>query len=413
MIARCSGATDVSAAVTFARTNELLVAIRAGGHSVSGSSVCDSGLLIDLSLMKGIHVDPSRRTVRAESGMTWGEFDRETQEFGLATTGGIVSTTGIAGLTLGGGIGYLNRKYGLTCDNLISANVVIADGQLLVTSAEENSDLFWALRGGGGNFGVVTSLEYRLHPLGRVLGGVLAYPLDRASEALRFYRDFSLTAPDEVRADATCGGLPNGAGLVITVCYCGSVQEGEQVLQPLRRFGRPLVDTIAPVPYTTVQGLLEAVLPPVPHFHYAKSSFLKEFSDDAINSLVDFYAATDPSPVAGAAIEHLGGAISRVGATDTAFYHRSPQHSFLVSRHWRDPAESERNMQWSRNLYETMKPFLQDGVYVNYLSEGEGQVRVRAAYGANYERLVRIKNRYDPTNLFRLNQNIQPAAHGN
>lgn len=408
LIVRCRGVADVIAAVNFARTHDALVAVRCGGHNVAGSSTCDGGLVIDLSPMKGIRVDPVRRTVRAEGGVTWGELDRETQVFGLATTGGVFSTTGIGGLTLGGGIGYLNRKHGLSCDNLLSADVVTADGRVLVASAAENDDLFWALRGGGGNFGVVTSFEYRLHPVGPVLAGMLVHPLDRAKEALRFYRDFAATAPDEVRVDASLGTSPDGPGLAIVVCYCGSVEEGERVLRPLRQFGPPVEDTIAPVPYKTIQTLLEAVIPPG-YCHYWKSSFLRELSDDAISTAVDSFP-TVSSPQSLVIIEHLGGAISRVGEQDTAYSHRYARYTFLVASIWADPAESAKHIEWARNLWGATQPFLDDAVYVNYLGEGEGETRVRAAYGANYERLVALKSKYDPNNLFRLNQNIRPAT---
>jgi hypothetical protein len=363
--------------------------------------------VIDLSRMRSVRADPVTQTARAEGGATWGDFDRETQAFGLASTGGIVPTTGIAGLTLGGGIGYLNRKYGLACDNLISADVVTADGRVLKASAEDNADLFWALRGGGGNFGVVTSLEYRLHPVGPVLGGELIFPLDRAKETLRFYRDWSLAAPDEVRADATLVSGPEGPALAIIVCYCGSIDDGERVLRPLRQFGPPVVDTIGPSPYARIQNLLTEILAPG-FCHYWKSGFFRSFSDDAIERLVDFFAANVPPPFAAVAIEHLGGAIGRVGEGDSAFSHRRAQHSCLVLRAWRDPAASQDNIAWGRSCYSAVEPFLEEGVYVNYLGD-EGESRVRAAYGANYERLAALKQKYDPTNFFRGNQNIQPA----
>ncbi len=408
LIACCTGVADVIAAVNFARANDLLVSMRAGGHGVAGNAVCDGGLMIDLSYMKGIRVDPVHRTARAEGGVTWGELDRETQAFGLATTGGIVSTTGIAGLTLGGGIGYLNRKYGLACDNLLSADVVTADGQLLTASASENDDLFWALRGGGGNFGVVTSFEYRLHPVGPiVLGGIATYPFEQAREVLSFYREFAGTAPDEVRADAIFRRPPSGRILDVYVCYCGSIQEGERVLRPLREVGPPVVDTIAPVPYMTVQTMLEANQPPGPLHRYFKSSFLKELSDNAIRTLVDFLSDA-PAIQSTVAIEHLGGAVSRVGERDTAFTHRSAPYSFLIANHWKDPTESEKNIRLARQLWKVMEPFFEEGVYVNYMSEDESEARVRAAYGPNYERLVAVKKKYDPTNFFRLNQNIKP-----
>ncbi len=407
LIVQCAGIEDVMTTVAFVRDHDLLVSIRGGGHGVTGNAVCDGGLVIDLSRMKSVRVDPAKRTARAEGGATWGDFDRETQTFGLASTGGIVPTTGIAGLTLGGGIGYLNRKYGLACDNLISAEVVTADGRVLRASAEDNADLFWALRGGGGNFGVVTSLEYRIHPVGPVLGGELIFPLDRAKETLRFYRDWSLNAADEVRADATLLSGPEGPALAIIVCYCGSIDDGELVLRPLRRFGPPVVDTIGPSPYARIQNLLTEVLAPG-SCHYWKSGFFRSFSDDAIERLVDFFAADVPSPFAAVAIEQVGGAVARVGERETAFSHRRAQHSCLVLRAWRDPAASQDNMAWARSCYGVVEPFLEQGVYVNYLGD-EGESRVRAAYGANYERLAALKQKYDPTNFFRGNQNIKPA----
>lgn len=412
LIVRCAGLADVIAAVNFAREANLLVAVRGGGHGVTGNAVCDGGLVIDLSAMKSVHVDPANQTARAEGGATWGDFDHETQAFGMATTGGIVPTTGIAGLTLGGGIGYLNRKYGLSCDNLRSADVVTAGGQLLKASASENEDLFWALRGGGGNFGVVTSFEFQIHPVRSVLAGEIIYPLDRAKAVLRFFRDWSIAVPDEVRADATLISGPNGPVLDIKVCYCGTIEEGEKVLQPLRSLCPPIIDTVAPVPYKTVQNFLTAVFQPG-LLHYWKAGFVREFSDDAIEAIVDFFAGAVPKPFAAIAIEHLGGAISRVGPHDTAFNHRDAQHSLLVLRMWQDPAESEDNIDWARRCYRTAEPFLENSAYVNYLGD-EGEAKVRAAYGDNYARLVAIKNKYDPTNFFRLNQNIEPVPefHG-
>jgi FAD/FMN-containing dehydrogenase len=408
LIVRCAGVADVIAAVNFAREAHLPVAIRGGGHGVTGSSVCDDGLVIDLSTMKAVRVDPKNGTARAEGGATWGDFDHETQAFGLATTGGIVPTTGIGGLTLGGGIGYLNRKYGLACDNLLSADVVSADGRLLTASTGEHEDLFWGLRGGGGNFGVVTCLEYRIHPVGPVLAGEIVYPLDQAKKVLRFYRDWSTGAPDEVRADATLLSGPNGPALDVIICYCGAIGEGEKVLRPLRSCGSPMVDTVGPVPYATVQNLLTEIFQPG-RLHYWKAGFVDSFSDDAIEAIVDFFAGAVPGFFAAIAIEQLGGAVSRVRPQDTAFSHRDAQHSLLVLRMWQDPADSEENIDWARRCYRTAEPFLQGGAYVNYLGD-EGEARIRAAYGSNYERLAAIKNKYDPTNFFRLNHNIRPKV---
>jgi hypothetical protein len=407
VIVRPAGAADVIAAVEFAREHDVLVSVRGGGHNVTGNAVANGALVVDLSEMNGVWVDAAKRTARAGGGATWGGFDHETQAFGLAATGGIVPATGIAGLTLGGGIGYLNRKYGLACDNLISADVVTADGRLVRASAEENGDLFWALRGGGGNFGVVTSLEYRIHPVGPVLAGEIIFPLERAKETLRFYRDWSRAAPDEVRADATLVSGPQGAALDVIVCHCGSIEAGEKALRPLRRFGSPIADTIAPSPYARVQNLLTEVFTPGFH-HYWKSGFFRSFGDDAIDRMVDFFARAVPPPFAAVAIEHLGGAIARVGERETAFGHRLAEHSCLILRAWREPAESSANMAWARACYGAVEPFLEEGAYVNYLGD-EGETRVRAAYGANYDRLATLKRKYDPTNFFRLNQNVSPV----
>jgi FAD/FMN-containing dehydrogenase len=407
LIVRCAAVADVIAAVKFARETNMLVAVRGGGHGVTGNALCDDGLVIDLSAMKRVRVDPGNRTARAEGGTTWGDFDHETQAFGLATTGGIVPSTGIAGLTLGGGIGYLNRKYGLACDNLLSAEVVTADGRLLRASAEENAELFWGLRGGGGNFGAVTSLEYQTHAVGPVLAGQVIYPLDQAKKVLRFYRDWSTEAPDEVRADATLISGPEGPALDVILCCCGAIEEGEKALRPMRSCGSALMDSVAPVPYATVQNLLTEIFQPS-RLQYWKAGFVQALSDEAIEALVDFFAANVPGFFAAIAIEHLGGAVSRVGPEDTAFGHRDAQHSLLVLRMWQDPAESEKNIEWARRCYRTAEPFLKSGAYVNYLGN-EGEARVKAAYGVNYERLRAIKNKYDPTNFFRLNQNITPA----
>ncbi|ATJ82431.1 putative oxidoreductase [Halomonas beimenensis] len=318
-------------------------------------------------------------------------------------------STGIAGLTLGGGIGYLNRKYGLACDNLLSADVVTAEGKLVTASADERPDLFWGLRGGGGNFGVVTSFEYRLHPVGPVLGGELVFPLDRAKDVLRVYRDWSRAAPDELRADATLLSGPEGPALDVIVCHCGDLEEGERLVRPLRAIGPPLLDTVAPVPYAVVQNLLTEVFRPGLR-HYWKAGFMRDFSDAAIEAMVDAFAGDLPSPFAAIAIEHLGGAVGRVGSQDTAFVHRHAQHSVLVIHMWQDDEDSGANIEWGRRCFRAVAPFLEEGAYVNYLGD-EGEAKVRAAFGANYQRLAALKRRYDPTNLFRFNQNI-PAAPG-
>jgi FAD/FMN-containing dehydrogenase len=411
LIARCAGPADVIQAVGFARERGLPLAVRGGGHNVAGSAVCDGGLVIDLSRMKGIRVDPARRTVRAEGGVLWGELDRETQAFGLATTGGIVSTTGIGGLTLGGGIGWLARTCGLACDNLLSVDLVTADGRLLTVDLTEHADLFWGVRGGGGNFGVATSLEYRLHPVGQVLGGLLIHPFEAALELFRLYRDFAQAAPPELACypvlTSSAEGTPVAA---IAVCYNGPAEAGERALRPLRAFGRPLVDGIGPMPYTGVQSMLDAFYPPG-LFNYWKSSFLTALSDGAIETMVA-HCADRPSPMCHMALEQLGGAVSRMDAEETAFAHRERPYCFLCLGMCADSAEVEACVRWARRFWEAMQPFAA-GVYVNYLGTeaDEGAERVRAAYGsAKYQRLAALKARHDPSNLFRVNQNIRPAV---
>jgi FAD/FMN-containing dehydrogenase len=408
MIIRCAGASDVIRGVDFARTRDLLLAVRSGGHNVAGKAVCDGGLMLDLSLMKGIRVDPARRTAQAESGLTLGEFDHETQAFGLATPLGVVSMTGIAGLTLGGGLGWLNGEHGLACDNLLSADVVTADGKLLTVSEEENRDLFWGIRGGGGNFGVVTSFEYRLHPIGPVLAGGLRYSAGEARDALRFYHEFAGSCPDELTTSASLGRDPDGSLVAgITVCHCGDLEEGERVLRPLRSFGSPLEDSIRPVAYTTLQSAPDEGFPPGRQ-HYWKASFLKELTDEAIEVLVRFVSEM-PSSSSGVGLQQMHGAASRVDPSATAFPHRDEHYDLLILSQWADPADSEENVRWTRELFGAMQPFFGEGVYVNNLGEEEGN-RVEEAYGEHFERLVALKDRYDPTNLFRLNQNVRPTA---
>jgi FAD/FMN-containing dehydrogenase len=409
LIVRCAGVADVSDAVKFARHHNLLVSVRGGGHSIAGKAVCDGGLMIDLSRMKSVQVDPVTRTARVEGGATLGDLDHETQAFGLATTAGVVTHTGVAGLTLGGGIGRIGRKYGLACDNLLSVNLITADGQFLRASETENADLFWGVRGGGGNFGIVTAFEFRLHPIGPVvLGGVVIHSLEQSRAALKFYAEYSRTAPDELAADAILLTSPEGERVcAISVCYIGSLDEGERVLQPLRRFGPPLADQIGPIAYTTLQAAGDAFFP-IGFHHYWKTHFMTEISDGAIDATLSHFA-TVPSPRSVVAFQQYGGAVSRVSPTATAFSHRESQYDFIPTAIWTDPAESEKQMTWVRSLWETMKPFSSGGEYVNNLGE-EGEDRVRAAYGDNYERLVALKNKYDPTNFFRLNANIKPTV---
>lgn len=408
MIVGCAGVGDVINAVKFARDHNLLVAVRGGGHSVAGKSVCDGGVLIDLSPMKGMRVDPARRTVHAQAGLRLGEFDRETQAFGLATTLGVISNTGIAGLTLGGGIGWLNGNFGLACDNLLSADVVTADGRFLTASASENEDLFWGVRGGGGNFGIVTSFEYRLHPIGPVLGGMVLYEMSGAKEVLRFYHEFSQSCRDELSTMALVVTAPDGNPVIaISACYSGSLEDGEKALKPLRTFGSPVAVLLRPISYVEMQSFFDASFPPG-CLHYWKANFLRALHDDAIEILME-YAVAKPSPISAIALQQMHGAASRVGRDETAFAHRYEQYDFGIFSIWTEPADSEKNINWTRELWEKMQPFAERGVYVNNLGE-EGEERVRAAYGPNYERLVALKEKYDPTNFFQMNQNIKPTA---
>ena len=411
LIARCTGVADVISAVDFARTHQLLVSVRGGGHNIPGNAVCNGGLMIDLACMRSVRVDPVRRTARAEGGVTWGEFDHDTQVFGLATTGGSVSDTGIAGLTLGGGLGWLAGKCGLTCDNLLSADVVTADGKLLVASASEHTDLFWGVRGGGGNFGIVTSFEYQLHPVGPVLAGMLLYPFTQAKEALAYYRDFAKAVPDEVN---TMGGLltsPDGDLMaVIAVCYNGSLDAGERVLRPLREFGPPVADQIRPMAYREVQTQLDAAAVRGRRY-YIKSSFMRSISDDAIDALIDRFANV-PSPHTLVFFQQLGNAANRIGMQETAFSQRDALCEWGCLSSWVDPAADGVNIGWTRALAEAMQPFSSGGAYITQMGveAEEGADRIKDAFGPNYEQLVALKNKYDPTNLFRHNQNVKPVV---
>ena len=408
LIARCRGAADVIASVNFAREQGLLVSIRGGGHNVAGNAVCDGGLMIDLSLMKGVHVDPEARTARAEPGVLWREFDHETQAFGLATVGGTISATGIAGLTLGGA-GWLTGKYGTTCDNLLSVDVVTADGVLRRASERENPDLFWAMRGAGANFGVVTSLEYRLHPVGpMILGGMVVHPIERAADVLRFYRDFAASQPDELTTYAALLTMPDGTMVVALVaCYVGATEQGERVLAPLKQHGSPVADMIGPMPYTALQSMLDGAFP-YGRQNYWKSTYMSTIGDDAIETIIR-HAKAVPSPHTVVLIQDFHGAVGRVAPDAMAFGHRDAPHALVILSNWSDPNESERNIGWTRAFFAEMGPHMAGGVYVNDMGHDEGSERIRSAYGANYARLAEIKTKYDPTNFFRMNQNIVPV----
>lgn len=410
LIVRCAGVADVLDAVNVARSHDVLVAVRGGGHNVAGNAMCDGGMVIDLSPMKGIRVDPVRGTVRAQPGVTWGEFDHETQAFGLATTGGEVSSTGIAGLTLGGGLGWLMSKYGLSCDNLLAADVITADGRFLTASETENEDLFWGVRGGGGNFGIVTSFEYRVHPVGPVLGGMLLHPRSKATDVLRCFRDRCAAAPDELTLMGALLTTPDGTPAVgVAGCYCGPSADGERLLQPFRSLGAPLADMMQPMLYVDLQSMLDATVPPGRQ-NYWKANFVRDLTDEAIDTIVA-HAAAMPSPYSSVLIEHLHGAACRVDPDATAFGSRDTQYSIGVFSVWLDPAESDTHVAWARDFSAALERFATGSVYVNYLGEDEG-TRVRAAYATNFERLVALKKKYDPTNFFRVNQNIRPTACG-
>jgi FAD/FMN-containing dehydrogenase len=409
LIACCAGVADVLTGVRFAREHDLLVSVRGGGHGMPGFAVCEGGLMLDLSGMKSVHVDPHHRTVRAEAGVTWGEFDHETQAFGLATTGGVVGSTGIAGLTLGGGHGFLMRRYGLACDNLLSVDVVTADGRWLCASATEHAELFWGLRGGGGNFGVVTSFDYRLHPLETMLAGMVIYPMAQAKAFLKRYREVTSTAPDELGSLVALGTLPDGTqAAILLVGYSGPIADGEKLLRPLREFGPPLADQVSPSPYMALQGISEH-FNPRGYRNYLKTNYLRELSDDAIDILVERYASV-PAPFSHIVVEHMGGAVSRMDRQATAYNYRDAQYNFLIVGMWADPAQDARAIPWVRSLWQALQPFSSGNIYVNYESD-VGVDRVQAAYGAaKYDRLVALKNTYDPTNFFRLNANIKPTV---
>jgi FAD binding domain/Berberine and berberine like len=406
-VIRAVDASDVVRGIRFAQDHDLPLSVRGGGHSVAGNAVRDGALMLDLSGMNGIHVDPKVRTAQAEPGLTLGEFDHATQASALATTLGVVSTTGIAGLTLGGGLGWLNGRYGLACDNLISVGVAIADGQVLRASADQNQDLFWAIRGGGGNFGVVTSFEYQLHPVDGVLAGGLSYPLSMAPRVLRFYDDFVESAPDELSTAVSLAMTPTGEPMVsIAACYCGPIDDGEQVLRPLRTFQSPVEDGIQIMPYAVLQSARDGGYP-FGRLHYWKSAWLRNLTDVAIETLMEFVSQM-PSSASGVGLQQMHGAASRVTPSATAFPHRAAQYDFLILSQWADPTDSDRNVRWTRALFEAMQPHLEKSVYVNNLGD-EGQERIQAAYGENYPRLAAVKRTYDPTNLFHANQNIDPG----
>jgi FAD/FMN-containing dehydrogenase len=405
VIARCTGVADVATAVAFGHDHDLLTAIRGGGHNVGGRALCENGLVIDLTRMRSVFVDPAACTVRVGGGARLGDVDHDTHMFGLAVPLGINSRTGVGGLTLGGGVGWLIRKYGMSIDNLLSCQVVMADGHPVTANAQENADLFWGLRGGGGNFGVVTSFEFRAHPVHTVIGGMLVHPRTAAPDLLRFFRDFMLTAPDELTAYAALMHTPDGAPVVAVLpCYCGDLAEGQRVLAPLRSFGSPAMDAVQPMPFPVQQSLLDAAFPDGNH-NYWKSSMHRELSDEAIRTIVD-QASGMTSPMSAVVVEYYGGAAGRVGSTETAFPHRQVPWDVIAVAHWIEAEETPKHRAWARGVVEALAPQATGGHILAALDADEG---ANSAFGSNLERLAAIKKQYDPTNFFRVNQNIKPA----
>ena len=407
VIARCSGVADIVSAVNFAREKNLLTAIRGGGHNVGGRALCDDGIVIDLSRMRSVHVDPANRTVRVQGGATLEDLDRETHAFGLAIPSGVVSKTGIAGLTLGGGVGWLIRKYGMSIDNLLSCQVVTADGKILEASGSENDDLFWALRGGGGNFGVVASFEFRAHPLATVIGGMLVYPRAAAHDVIRNLRDRMQSATDDLTAYAALLNGPDGSSVVgVIACYCGPEEDAERTLAPIRGFGSPVMDAIQRIPFPAMQSMI------APHFpddnqNYWKSSMLRELTDEAISTIIE-HANRMTSRLSMIVIEYYGGAAARVAPDATAFAHRDLPWDIVIAAQWTDSADSPRHRDWARDTEQNLLPFASRAHLLGAL-DAESQDVINTAFGANLPRLAAIKAKYDPANFFRVNQNIRPA----
>ncbi len=408
LIAGCANADDVVRALRFALREGMEVAVRGGGHSVAGKSLIDGGFVVDLSAMKGIAVDARTGTARAEPGLSWNEFDGATQRHGLATTGGIVSSTGIAGLTLGGGVGWLAGRYGLTCDNLLGAELVTADGSKVRANPSENPDLFWGLRGGGGNLGIVTAFEYRVHPVREVLAGVAAFSLDGARELLRFYRTFSADVPDELTTAGVFATVPQGPPIfAIFVVYNGPVEAGWRILGKLKEVGHPVQLDIRPMPYASAQGFVGSFVESGLR-NYWKSQLMRGIPDEVIEILVDHFRKV-PSPLTGVAFQQIGAAARRVPRDATAFAHRDALYDLVMLSRWRDPREDDGNVGWTRALWQALQPYSSGAVYVNNLGD-EDRETVRTAYGPNYERLLALKRKWDPENVFRRNQNIDPKG---
>jgi FAD/FMN-containing dehydrogenase len=414
-VVRCANAGDVVAGVNFAREHQLDLAVRGGEHSVPGFGTCDGGVVIDLSGMRGVRVDPAAGMARAEGGATWGDFNAATHAFGLATTGGIISTTGVGGLTLGGGIGYLARGYGLSCDNLVSADVVTADGRFLVASEKENDDLFWALRGGGGNFGVVTSFQFRVHPVKDIYGGPMFFELDDAGAVLRFFRDFIADAPEELGAFPAFQIAPplpfipedrhGDPFLAMVACWAGPLDQGEHALQPFHDLAPVVAEHLGPMPYPALNSAFDALVPPGLQ-HYWKANFVTELTDEAIAAHLD-HGPKVPVVNSTVHIYPINGACHRVAPDATAFAYRDANFATVIAGMWPDPTQNEANISWVRDYYDATAPLSEEGGYINFMADDD-QDRIKANYRGNYERLVAIKRKYDPDNLFHLNQNIRP-----
>jgi FAD/FMN-containing dehydrogenase len=415
VVARPADVEGVKAVVDYARENSLDLAIRGGGHSVPGFGTCDDGVVLDLSKMRTVTVDPANKTARAQGGATWGDFNDATGEHGLATTGGIISTTGVTGLTLGGGIGYLDRGLGLSCDNVLSAEVVTADGQLVTANEHDNADLFWALRGGGGNFGVVTALEFRLHPVRQIYGGPMLFEVEAAGDIFRFYRDFIADAPEEF------GGFPafqmapplpfipeerhGDMFAAFIACWAGPIEQGEAMLKPIHDVAPVVAELVGPMPYPALNSAFDALYPPGLQ-HYWKANFVKEITDDVIEAHLKF-GPKAPTVHSTMHLYPINGAVRRVPSDATAFGHRDANFATVIVGCWPDPADSEANIKWVRDYSDATAPLSEEGGYINFMA-ADDQGRVPANYGANYDRLVEVKRAYDPGNLFHLNQNIAP-----
>jgi hypothetical protein len=418
LIAKCADAADVMTALQFGREQGLRVSVRGGGHNAGGLGVCDDGLVIDLSPIKYVHVDPAARTVRVGGGSTWGDVDHATHAFGLAVPTGIISTTGVGGLTLGGGMGYLTRQYGLTIDNLLAADVVLADGRFVVASAEENSDLFWAIRGGGGNFGVVTSFLFRANPVQIVCAGPMLWELDQAADIMKWFREFTVKAPQEINGFFAFLTVPPGPPFPeplhlrkmcgIVWCYNGTLDQANEILEPLRKFRPPAFEFFVPMPFPMLQGMFDGLYPPGLQWYW-KADFVKELSDEAI-ALHIKHGSELPTMHSTMHLYPINGAASKAGKKDTPWGYRDATWSEVIVGVDPDPANKDRITAWAKNYWEALHPYGAGGAYVNFMMEGEGEDRIRATYGDNYERLARIKAKYDPNNFFSVNQNIQPAV---